>query len=68
MKTFLSKHLKRINYSYLRSVLFPEFSKGARFPTKFHVTSNTYQVRSTFTLKINEPSIGILFDPITVSN
>lgn len=68
MKSLLAKQLKRINYAYLRSVFFPEFTKGGRFPTKFPQTTNTYSVRSTFTVKLNSNSFGLMVNPFVVSN
>ena len=70
MRSMLAKHLKRINYAYLRSVFFPEFAKGARYPSKFPIVSNTFTVKSTFTVKVgdNSNSMGIVINPEVVSN
>lgn len=52
MKSMLQRQLKRINYNYMRSVFFPEFTKGARYPAKFPVTSNVFTVKNTLTFVV----------------
>lgn len=64
MKTLLSKHLNTNNYNYLRTVFFPEKSKGARYPNRFPVTSNTYSTKTSLTLQSSPTGeVGILIRP-----
>lgn len=65
MRTMLAKHIKHINYAYVRSVFFPEFTKGARYPSKFPILSNTFRVKSTFTIKVGDAAnnFGLIVNP-----
>lgn len=69
MKSMLQQQLKRINYNYMRSVFFPEFTKGARYPAKFPVTSNVFTVKSTITYSVQANGhFGMILLPHIVSN
>lgn len=57
MKTLLQKHLRQNNYSYLRTVFFPEFSKGARYPNRFPVNSNTFSTKHSFVLPASKNGV-----------
>lgn len=64
MKVLLQRHLKQNNYHYLRTVFFPEFSKGARYPNKFPVVSNTFSIKSSMILPVSDAGVfGSIIKP-----
>jgi hypothetical protein len=64
MKSLLQRHLRQNNYNYLRTVFFPEFSKGARYPNRFPVSSNTFTMKESFVLPASATGVfGCVIKP-----
>lgn len=68
----MDKVLKKIkkeqsskNYKLLRCIFFPEYSKGARFPSPYAIESGVYSVRSEYTVRTNAMTraFGLVVNP-----
>jgi hypothetical protein len=60
----IRKELGSRSYKWMRSVLFPEFSKGARYPGRFSIESGVYTLSTEYTIKTPESQyFGVCVKP-----
>lgn len=61
----IKQEQKTKNYKLMRCMLFPEYSKGARFPNEFSLESGVYSIKSEYTVRVNSVTraFGLAVNP-----